>query len=124
VRFDPRTGKRDRVEIGARSPGWFADGTRDLWIQTDDNLLVHVDPTTRKVVGSRRIGRTLAQPAAAPDGTIWVPDKEQDLVFRVDPATGKVIDSFRGGDGAFAALNAFGSMWVTSYAGDDVWRWR
>ena len=110
-------GAIERVEIGARSPGWFAHGTRDLWIQADDNLLVHVDPATRKVVGSERIGRTLAQPAAAADGTIWVPDKELDVVFRIDPATGKAIDSFPGGDGAFAALNAFGSMWVTSYAG-------
>ncbi len=124
ARFDLRTRAIERVEIGARSPGWFAHGTRDLWIQTDDNLLVHVDPATRQVVGSERIGRTLAQPAAAADGTIWVPDKELDVVFRVDPATGKAIDSFPGGDGAFAALNAFGSMWVTSYAGDDVWRWR
>jgi YVTN family beta-propeller protein len=124
VRFEPRTRSLGRIEIGARNPSWFADGTRDLWIQTDDNLLVHVDPTRRRVVGSRRIGRTLAQAAAAADGTIWVPDKEQDLVFRVDPGTGHVLDSFRGGDGAFAALNAFGSMWVTSYAGDDVWRWR
>jgi hypothetical protein len=40
-----------------------------------------------------------------------VPDKEQDAVFRIDPATGKVIDSFPAGDGAFAALNAFGSTW-------------
>jgi hypothetical protein len=34
----------------------------------------------------------------------------------------KVLDSFAAGPGAFLALNAFGSMWVTSYAGDDVWR--
>jgi YVTN family beta-propeller protein len=124
ARFDPRTRSIERVEIGERSPGWFADGTRDLWIQTDDNLLVHLDPTTRKVVGSQRLGRTLGQPSAAADGTIWVPDKELDVVFRVDPGTGKAIDSLPGGDGAFAALNAFDSMWVTSYAGDDVWRWR
>jgi hypothetical protein len=35
-----------------------------------------------------------------------------------------VLDSFRGGDGAFQALRAFGSMWVTSYAAADVWRFR
>ncbi len=122
ARFDPATGELARVEIGSRSPGWFAAGTRDLWIQADDNLLVHLDPVTRQVVGSQRMGRTLAQPAAAADGTIWVPDKELDTIFRVDPVTGTVVDSFPGGDGAFHALRAFGSMWVTSYAGADVWR--
>ena len=64
------------------------------------------------------------QPALAPDGTLWVPDKEIDTIFRLDPTTGKLIDSFPGGNGAFQALRAFGSMWVTSYAGSKVWRFR
>jgi hypothetical protein len=33
-----------------------------------------------------------------------------------------VVDDFPAGPGAFFALRAFGSMWVASYAGDDVWR--
>ena len=55
-------------------------------------------------------------------GTIWIPDKEQSLVYRVDAAAAKVVDSFAAGPGAFLTLSAFRSMWVTSYAGDDVWR--
>ena len=53
---------------------------------------------------------------------LWVPDKEQNVVFRVDPRPGRVVDSFPAGAGAFFALRAFGSMRVTSYAGSDVWR--
>ena len=62
---------------------------------------------------ARRLRRT---------GTLWVPDKELDTIFRLDPATGRVLDSFAAGDGAYNTLRAFGSMWVTSYAGADVWR--
>jgi hypothetical protein len=51
-----------------------------------------------------------------------VPDKEQSIVYRVDPVSERVVDSFPAGPGAFLALRAHGSMWVTSYAGDDVWR--
>ena len=68
------------------------------------------------------VGRTLAQGATAADGTIWMPDKEQSLVYRIDPKRERVLDSFPAGPGAYIALRAFGSMWVTSYAGTDVRR--
>jgi streptogramin lyase len=76
------------------------------------------------VLGRLSFGRTLAQGVAAPDGLLWVPDKEQSLVYRVDPGTDRVVDSFPAGAGAFFALRAFRSIWVTSYAGNDVWRFR
>jgi streptogramin lyase len=74
------------------------------------------------VLGRLSFGRTLAQGALAADGTVWIPDKEQNVVYRVDPKTSRVVDSFPAGAGAFFALRAFGSMWVTSYAGSEVWR--
>jgi streptogramin lyase len=122
VRIDPRNGRMTSVPVGVKAPAWFSAGTRDLWITADDNALVHLDPRSQRVLGTTRFGRTLGHPAGDGAGTVWVPDKEIDRVFRVDPATGKPIASFPGGDGAFEALRAFGSMWVTSYAGSDVWR--
>jgi streptogramin lyase len=124
AKVDPRTRRIERVPVGARAPSWFAVGTRDLWIQAADNVLVRLDPATRKVRARLSFGGTLAQGAVAADGTIWVPDKERNVVHRVDPKTASVVDSFEAGRGAFFALRAFGSMWVTSYAGDDVWRYK
>jgi streptogramin lyase len=124
VRYDPTSRSVERVAVGSPSPRSFVTGTRDLWIQAGDNNVLHVDPVTRRVLGRLRFGRTLAQGAAAPDETLWIPDKEQNIVYRVDPRTERVIDSFPAGRGAFAAHRAFGSMWVTSYAGSDVWRFR
>jgi streptogramin lyase len=122
ARVDPKTARIERVRVGVRAPSWFAAGTRDLWIQAADHVLVRVDPTTRRVRARLSFGRTLAQPALGPDGLLWVPDKEQSLVYRLEPATEQVVDSFAAGPGAFFALRANGSMWVTSYAGNDVWR--
>ena len=122
ARVDPATHALERVELGVRAPSWFVAGTRDLWIQAADNVLVHVDPSSRRVLGKLSFGRTLAQGALAADETLWIPDKEQSVVYRLDPKLGRVVDSFAAGAGAFFALRAFGSMWVTSYAGDDVWR--
>lgn len=121
ARVDALTGRIERVPVGVRTPAWFVAGTRDLWVKAGDNVLVRLDSSNR--VRSRlTLGRTLGKGALGPDGLLWLPDKEQNLVYRLDPATARVVDSFPGGPGAFFALNAHRSMWVTSYAGDDVWR--
>jgi streptogramin lyase len=124
ARVDPHTRRVERVPVGVPSPNWFVAGTRDLWIQVADHVLVRLDPATRKVRARLSFGGTLGQGAVAGDGTIWVPDKELNVVHRIDPKTAEVVDSFPAGPGAFFALRAFGSMWVASYAGDDVWRYR
>ena len=121
ARLEPTNGKVERVPVGVRAPSWFVAGARGLWIQAADNVLVHVE--NGHVVDRLTFGRTLAQGAVAPDGTLWIPDKEQSLVYRVDPKTARVLGSFPAGPGAFLALRAYGSMWVTSYAGADVWRY-
>ena len=122
ARLNPASGKIERVEVGVRAPSWFVSGASGLWIQAADNVLVHVEKG--KTVDRLTFGRTLAQGALAPDGTLWIPDKEQSLVYRVDPKTARVLGSFPAGPGAFLALRAYGSMWVTSYAGADVWRFK
>jgi streptogramin lyase len=119
---DPATRRVKRIDVGERAPGWFVAGTRDLWIQANDGDLLHIDPATQRVLARMRVGRTLAQGATGRDGTIWMPDKEQSVVYRIDPKRERVLDSFPAGPGAYVVLNAYGSMWVTSYAGDDVWR--
>jgi hypothetical protein len=53
-----------------------------------------------------------------------MPDKEQSRVFRIDPGKPAVTGSFAAGPGAYFALHAFGSMWVASYAGKDIRRFR
>ena len=122
ARLDSKTRKVERVAVGVRAPSWFVAGVPGLWIQAADNVLLHV--VGGKMTDRLTFGRTLAQGALAPDGTMWIPDKEQGVVYRVDPATARVLGSFPAGPGAFLALRAHGSMWVTSYAGSDVWRFR
>ena len=122
ARFDPKSRKVERVPVGVRAPSWFVAGASGLWIQAADNVLVHVEGG--HVVDRLTFGRTLAQGALAADGTLWIPDKEQNVVYRVDPGTARVLGSFAAGPGAFLALRAYGSMWVTSYAGADVWRFK
>src|SRR6185295_14994303 len=122
ARVDPASGQVSRVAVGVKAPSHFLAAANAIWVVNDGDAIVRLTPATGDVLGTTHAGRTLVQPASAPDGTIWLPDKETDTIFRIDPATGRVIDSFAGGDGAYNALRAFGSMLVTSYAGSDVWR--
>ena len=124
ARVNPRTYRVERVDVGEREPGGFVAGAKDLWIQANAGNLVHFDPVARRVLAHMEVGRTLAQGAVAPDGTIWIPDKEQNLVYRIDAKRGRLIDSFPAGAGTYVTLHAYGSMWVTSYAGSDVRRFR
>ena len=124
ARVSPGTYRVDRIDVGVREPRGFVAGTKDLWIQANTGDLVQFDPVARRVLAHLEVGRTLAQGALAPDGTIWVPDKEQNLVYRVDPSRRRVVDSFPAGPGAYVTLHAYKSMWVTSYAGSDVRRFK
>jgi len=124
ARVSPSTFRVDRIDVGVPEPRGFVAGTKDLWIQANTGDLVQFDPVAKRVLAHLQVGRTLAQGAVAPDGTIWVPDKEQNIVYRVDPRHRRVVDSFPAGPGAYVTLRAYGSMWVTSYAGRDVRRFR
>jgi streptogramin lyase len=124
ARLSPGTYRVDRIDVGVPEPRGFVAGTKDLWIQANTGDLVQFDPVAGRVLAHLEVGRTLAQGAVAPDGTIWVPDKEQNIVYRVDPSRRLVVDSFPAGPGAYVTLRAYGSMWVTSYAGTDVRRFK
>ncbi len=124
ARVSPGTYRVDKIAVGVPEPRGFVAGTKDLWIQANTGDLVQFDPVARRVLAHLEVGRTLAQGALAPDGTIWVPDKEQNIVYRVDPGGRRVVDSFPAGPGAYVTLHAYKSMWVTSYAGRDVRRFK
>jgi streptogramin lyase len=118
---DPATGDARRIDVGVEAPSWPTCVHGALWVTTPDSVL-HVDPATGAVVARVVIGGTPARVLAAPDGTVWVTDKEQNRIVRVDPARNAVLDELPAGRGAFDVVSIGGTVWVTSYAGDDVWR--
>ena len=122
LKVDPTTGTAHRIEVGAEAPTHFVASRAGIWVANDGDAFTLLARDDGRVLKTVHFGRTLGQAALAPDGTLWVPDKEIDTIFRVDAATGRQLGSFPGGNGAFQAMRAFGSMWVTSYAGSDVWR--
>jgi DNA-binding beta-propeller fold protein YncE len=122
ARINLATHKISEVPIGHAGAGFLASLGGSLWTSTGDGYVVRVDPRSNRVIASFRIPGTPAGIAAAPDGLIWVAEKERDTITRIDPISNKVIDVTPAGNGALSIVLARGDMWVTSFAGTDVWR--
>jgi streptogramin lyase len=86
------------------------------------DAVIRIDARTGRLLTHLQIGATLADAAAAPDGLVWVTDKQHSLVHRVTRDGRFIVDSFPAGPGAFAIARLGNSMWVTSFAGSDVRR--
>ena len=119
--IQPATHRLTRVEVRTRSPNWPRCVGGELWVTVGDSML-RVDPTSGAVLARIHVGGTPVEAASGPDGLVWVTDKERSLVFRIDPATNAITDSFRAGRGAYTMARAGDSMWITSFAGSDVRR--
>jgi streptogramin lyase len=119
--IEPSTNRVQRVAVGTSAPGWPSCIRGKVWVTTPDTIL-RVDPRTGSVLSRLRIDETLAYSAEAPDGLVWVTDKQHSVVHRVTMDGRSVVDSFAAGPGAFALARLSSSMWVTSFAGSDVRR--
>jgi streptogramin lyase len=84
---------------------------------------VRIDPRRGRLLTVLRTGETLADAAAAPDGLVWVTDKQHSVVHRIAPDGQRALGSFPAGPGAFALARAGSAMWVTSFAGTDIRRY-
>ena len=122
ARVDIATHRITRVPIGHAGAGFLSALGGSLWTTTSDGYAVRVDTRTGRVIATFAIHGTPAEVAAAPDGTIWVAEKERDTITRIDPVANRVIDVVAAGDGALSIAVAGGDMWVTNFAGSDVWR--
>lgn len=120
--IDPASSRVERVDVGAETPSIPRCVRGELWVATADSV-IRLDPRSGRVLARVHLGGTPADVAAAPDGLVWVSDKERSVVYRVDPSTSAVVDSVAAGPGSFALAVLRGSVWVTSFAGSDARRY-
>ena len=120
--IDPATLEVRRVDVVAAAPAWPACIRGVLWVVTADTV-VRIDALKGHLLTVLRVGETLGDAAAGPDGLVWVTDKQQSLVRRVTPDGRHALDSFPAGPGAFAIARSGDAMWITSFAGSDIRRY-
>lgn len=119
--IDPGTHRMRRIDVGLAAPRSPTCVRGVVWVTTPDSV-ARIEPRSGRVLSRLHIGETLAHAAEAPDGLVWVTDKQHSLIHRLTLAGDLVVDGFSAGPGAFALARAGGSMWVTSFAGSDVRR--
>jgi virginiamycin B lyase len=124
AQFEPARGVLTKTSIGHTGPGFLFAAKGSLWTTTADGHAVRVDPVARRVIAAFAIPATPAEMATSPDGTVWVAEKERNTITRIDPLTNRILDVTAAGPGAFSLAVAARDMWVTSFAGVDVWRFR
>jgi streptogramin lyase len=123
-RLDSQTGALVKKSIGHIGPGFLTAAAGSLWTTTADGFAVRFDPRTGEVIAAFPVPGTPAEAAAGPDGTMWVAEKQHNTVTRIDPKQNQIVDVTGAGPGALAITALAGDMWVTSFAGRDVWRLR
>jgi YVTN family beta-propeller protein len=121
ARVDPASGRLRRVPVGVAAPSHFLAAAGAVWVVNDGDAVVRVDPATDACSERPTSGALSWSPRSRRTARSGCRTRSS---TRSSASTrrGRLVDSFAGGDGAYTALRAFGSMWVTSYAGADVWR--
>ncbi|HVD49658.1 MAG TPA: hypothetical protein VNB50_06505, partial [Gaiellaceae bacterium] len=110
------------VRVGQK-PRSVAVTSTAIWVSNNgSNTVSRIDPKSRKVVATIRVGQQPENAAVAADGTVFVPNVGADTVSRIDPATNTVIQTIPVGNGPFPAASAFGDIWVPSSQGTEVYR--
>jgi streptogramin lyase len=90
------------------APCGAATGLGSVWLAAyGSGRLIRIDPESNRVVQRIRVARGICL---------------RDTITRIDPVKNKIIDVSPAGNGALAVVVAAGDMWVTSFAGSNVWR--
>lgn len=96
-------------------PSTVEPGQGVVWVGRNDDLSVEaIDTRTFQVVRHVVVGHPVWD-VAADGGSLWVTSYFDNLLLKVDLASGRVVDSVPGiPNGASAVIAAFGAVWFSS----------
>jgi streptogramin lyase len=131
-RFDPVTEELTQHTTGLAEPGSSAVGGGSVWLAVNageegrqtgvDSTLVRIDPTTGDVEREFDTGGTLYEGMLyASDEAVWV-RASQPFLTRIDPVTNEITQTLNANMAGGSVTVAYGSVWVTSFDFDRVWR--
>jgi YVTN family beta-propeller protein len=92
-----------------------------VWIGCEDGVVAQVDETTRRRVGTTRLGGRLSDLAVG-EGAVWATETVEDVAWRIDPATGQARRTIPVGLLPSGIAIGMGSVWVASQYDGTVTR--
>jgi serine/threonine protein kinase len=110
-RFDPATGKHQRIQMRSGADGVAADANSAWVMDRASGTVTRIDPTTGELGDPIRVGE---QPSAITvgGGAVWVADAHDGTVWKVDEVTGVAKP--------YPVATNPGPSWV-SYGEGGVW---
>ena len=100
---------------------WITPSRDALWVSSEANEVVRLDPATLAIVARIPVGRNpLASAWIA--GELWVPNIDDGTISVIDPSRNAVRTTFSAGQGTLAVAEAAGDAWVSSSNEGEIWR--
>ena len=97
-------------------------GAGAIWAPTARDV-VRIDPVTASVVATVQVARyNLVTEVEGDDRAIWATVKEANTIYRIDPATNKVVAEIRGGGFAHGILVLPEAIWISNAHANSVTR--
>lgn len=131
LRVDPDTSEVVAEIGGLAQPVFAAAGEGALWVLsgmwhdfTDaDGTVTRIDPATNEVVARIQVDQRVGNAAdiTVERGTVWV-RTQYTLLAAIDPETNTVIDRITDVKGLGGVTVDFGSVWLSDFANNEVWR--
>ena len=122
--IDPRTNTQvASVALPGNPCAGLAVGFGSLWVPlcANPNTLVRVDLETREVTMLPGVGPAAKEGGitTSPD-SVWIITDARGSLARIDPATGKILETIRVPPGSYNPLHGDGQIWVTRADGAEV----
>ncbi len=128
-RISLATGKVTEIAGGCLRPAYFAVGRArdDVWVtcvgdRVNAGSVLRVNPRTNRTVARVAVGVNPGDGAIDAGGQVWIPNKADGTVSRIDPEANAVVETVRVGGTPFVVNAAFGDVWVPDSSGRTLSR--
>ena len=131
LRVDPATGKVEAEVKGLSQPSWLAVGEGGVWVLSSiwsdhpdgDGSVVRIDPETNEVIARIEVDERPGQAAEVTlgNGFVWA-RTQYTLLAQIDPSTNSIVSRYTDQKGIGGVEVAFGSVWLSDFAFNRVWR--
>ena len=100
---------------------WITPSADALWVSTEGNEVVRLDPATGAVLARIPVG-TNPLASAWVAGELWVPNIDDGTISVIDPASNAVRTTLTVGQGPLAVAEVGGDAWVSNSTDGELWR--
>ena len=109
--------------IAAEPVGWLVSDGKSIWVLSTLGQVIRIDPATNRVIQAIWADRDFHGGGfAVTTAGAWVGDFDQDLEFRVDLTSGKVVASIGVGPNPDGLGGDAAGVWVANHRGGSVAR--